>query len=308
MLGTLSCRAAEAGYRGGPGLRRQGPDAARRAPGLALPHRPQQALRPAGGRREDFGVPPEKVADVLALMGDSIDNIPGVPGIGEKGAEGADPGVRLAGGPPGAGRRGLPQGLPRGAPRARGAGAAVEGAVDHPHRPGGRRSTPRPCIAIRRTSRRCARSSPSWSSSRSSRSWARPAHGGRQRWSSPVAEEAVTAEVWADRAGRLVGGEVYVAVLGEERPLGLAVAAPGGGAGDLRRLPARRPARRRPGEPRALDRPTRRSASPGTTSRRSCALCPGPLCESALFDAMLVSYLLKPPSTATPSTSWPWSG
>ncbi|HEY7697581.1 MAG TPA: DNA polymerase I, partial [Vicinamibacteria bacterium] len=38
------------------------------------------------GVRNKFGVPPEKVADVLALMGDSIDNIPGVPGIGEKGA------------------------------------------------------------------------------------------------------------------------------------------------------------------------------------------------------------------------------
>ena len=29
---------------------------------------------------------PEQVVDVLALMGDSIDNIKGVPGIGEKGA------------------------------------------------------------------------------------------------------------------------------------------------------------------------------------------------------------------------------
>ncbi|HJS74816.1 MAG TPA: DNA polymerase I, partial [Vicinamibacteria bacterium] len=38
------------------------------------------------GVRTKFGVPPERVADVLALMGDSIDNIPGVPGIGEKGA------------------------------------------------------------------------------------------------------------------------------------------------------------------------------------------------------------------------------
>jgi DNA polymerase-1 len=33
-----------------------------------------------------FGVRPEQVVDVLALMGDSIDNVKGVPGIGEKGA------------------------------------------------------------------------------------------------------------------------------------------------------------------------------------------------------------------------------
>jgi len=33
---------------------------------------------------EWFGVPPERVVDVLALMGDSVDNIPGVPGVGEK--------------------------------------------------------------------------------------------------------------------------------------------------------------------------------------------------------------------------------
>ncbi len=31
-----------------------------------------------------FGVPPERMADYLALRGDSVDNVPGVPGIGPK--------------------------------------------------------------------------------------------------------------------------------------------------------------------------------------------------------------------------------
>ncbi len=36
--------------------------------------------------KEILGVPPEKVVDVMSLMGDTIDNIPGAKGIGEKGA------------------------------------------------------------------------------------------------------------------------------------------------------------------------------------------------------------------------------
>jgi len=35
---------------------------------------------------EKWGVPPERIVDVLALVGDSVDNVPGVAGIGDKGA------------------------------------------------------------------------------------------------------------------------------------------------------------------------------------------------------------------------------
>ncbi|HVP35618.1 MAG TPA: DNA polymerase I [Terriglobales bacterium] len=34
--------------------------------------------------KEKYGIPPEKVIDLLGLMGDASDNVPGIPGVGEK--------------------------------------------------------------------------------------------------------------------------------------------------------------------------------------------------------------------------------
>ena len=50
-------------------------------------HPAQERLLDEAGVTEFFGVPPSRVVDVLALMGDSSDNIPGVRGIGEKTAK-----------------------------------------------------------------------------------------------------------------------------------------------------------------------------------------------------------------------------
>jgi DNA polymerase-1 len=56
--------------------------------GIRLYHTGREVLYDAKGVEDVFGLPPEKVLDVMAIWGDAIDNIPGVPGIGEKGAKG----------------------------------------------------------------------------------------------------------------------------------------------------------------------------------------------------------------------------
>src|ERR1700737_681349 len=56
--------------------------------GIAFYHTGREVMYDAKGVEEAFGLPPEKVVDVMAIWGDAIDNIPGVPGIGEKGAKG----------------------------------------------------------------------------------------------------------------------------------------------------------------------------------------------------------------------------
>src|ERR1700752_4636880 len=86
VIGTLAVKAAAAGYDVaivtgdkdffqlvGDGIRVFNP-------------RDEGTWYDAAGVVERFGVRPDQVVDVLALMGDSVDNIKGVPGIGEKGA------------------------------------------------------------------------------------------------------------------------------------------------------------------------------------------------------------------------------
>jgi DNA polymerase-1 len=52
-------------------------------PGIRVFHTGREKFLDEAGVLEFFGVPPRQVADVLALMGDSVDNVPGVPGVGQ---------------------------------------------------------------------------------------------------------------------------------------------------------------------------------------------------------------------------------
>lgn len=48
------------------------------------PHKDNELYDPEAVKKRFDGLGPERVVDIMALMGDSSDNIPGVPGIGEK--------------------------------------------------------------------------------------------------------------------------------------------------------------------------------------------------------------------------------
>jgi DNA polymerase-1 len=291
VLGTLSCRAAEAGYQ--VVLVSADKDLMQLVePRVSLYHTGRNKLYGPQEVTEDFGVPPEKVADVLALMGDSIDNIPGVPGIGEKGAKGLiqeygtlEDLLARAGE---VSRKAYREGLLQHAEQARLSKelSTIHTNLDVPLDPEALHRDPPDVEALRKVFAELE-----FFSLVEELGPAGPTTAGAVEF--PVAEEAVTAEVWADRAGRLVGGEVYVAVLGEDRPLGLAVAAPGEETviyADFRRDGLRDAALE--SLKGWIGSPTVRLA--GHNLKEVLRLCPGPLCESALFDAMLVSYLLKP--------------
>ena len=86
VIGTLACKAAAQGLE--VVLVTADKDFMQLVgPGVRLYHTMREKEYDAAQVEQDFGVPPAQVVDVLALMGDSIDNIPGVPGIGEKGAK-----------------------------------------------------------------------------------------------------------------------------------------------------------------------------------------------------------------------------
>jgi DNA polymerase I len=86
LIGSLACTARDRGYR--VVLATSDKDFYQLVGnGIFLFHTTREVLYGPDEVKEAFGLPPEKVVDVMAIWGDSIDNIPGVPGIGEKGAK-----------------------------------------------------------------------------------------------------------------------------------------------------------------------------------------------------------------------------
>ncbi|MDX1579037.1 MAG: DNA polymerase I, partial [Gemmatimonadota bacterium] len=90
VIGTLARQAGEAGLRtvivsGDKDFHQLVDDSTELLnPGRGGPAGVEQEWVTSENAEERFGVPPERVTDFLALLGDSSDNVPGVPGIGKK--------------------------------------------------------------------------------------------------------------------------------------------------------------------------------------------------------------------------------
>jgi DNA polymerase I len=258
------------------------------APHVSLYHTGRSKLYGRDEVCEDFGVPPERVADVLALMGDAIDNIPGVPGIGEKGAKGLiqehgsleallDKAETIT-------RKTYREGLIAHRDQAILSKDLATIHCDLPVEfdPQDLRHDPPDPVALRELYTELE----FFSLVEELRAEAKPAA------TAEPAAELLTAEAWDERTAGL-GGTVYAALLGEERPLGVAVGSAEGEAvyADFRR----------PGVQAAvLARLESWLGDPGTrlvghNLKELLRLSPcGALCRSSLFDLMLASYLLKP--------------
>ncbi|MGH7631070.1 MAG: 5'-3' exonuclease, partial [Gemmatimonadales bacterium] len=93
VIGTLATRAATAGVQavivsGDKDFYQLiGPRIALLNPGRGGPAAVDEHWVDERNASERLGVPPERVVDFLALVGDTSDNVPGVKGIGEKGAQ-----------------------------------------------------------------------------------------------------------------------------------------------------------------------------------------------------------------------------
>ena len=86
LIGSLACKARDRGY--DIVIATSDKDFFQLVgDGIRFYHTGREVMYDAQGVEEAFGLPPEKVVDVMAIWGDAIDNIPGVPGIGEKGAK-----------------------------------------------------------------------------------------------------------------------------------------------------------------------------------------------------------------------------
>jgi len=294
VLGSLSCRAAEAGF--DVVLVSADKDLMQLVePRVSLYHTGRNKLYGPQEVTEDFGVPPEKVVDVLALMGDSIDNIPGVPGIGEKGAKtliqeygSLDELLARAGEIT---RKAYREGLLGHEAQARLSKelTTIHTNLEIPFDPEALRHDPPDTDALRKLFTELE-----FFSLAEELGPADALSGGSAGGEEiPAAEEAITPEAWNALAAKL-SGEVHLAVLGDEPPLALAATAEEGSPviyADFRRDGMR--AAVLASLERWLADPETRLA--GHNLKEVLRVCPrGPFCRAALFDTMLVSYLLKP--------------
>jgi DNA polymerase-1 len=86
VIGTLSCKAAEAGHRVFVvSSDKDMMQLVNESVVILNPTKDNLILDPDGVEKV-LGVRPEQVIDVMALRGDAVDNIPGAPGIGDKGS------------------------------------------------------------------------------------------------------------------------------------------------------------------------------------------------------------------------------